>query len=127
MKRPLPPRVERGRVRTGTFASSPADGNNGAFLLELSGGTLQLIVSDGEGWEHVSASFRNRCPTWPEMCYIKDLFWEVEEWVCQWHPPRSQYVNNHPYCLHLWRPTNGFADVPPINLVGIKALNMESA
>jgi len=53
--------------------------------------------------EHVSVSLRRRCPTWDEMSMIKDVFWEDDELVVQFHPPKSQYVNIHPNCLHLWR------------------------
>ena len=53
--------------------------------------------------EHVSVSLRRRCPTWDEMCMVKDIFWADEECVVQFHPPKSKYVNFHPYCLHLWR------------------------
>jgi hypothetical protein len=35
---------------------------------------------------------------------IKDIFWGEEEAVMQIHPPASEYVNIHPYCLHLWKP-----------------------
>jgi hypothetical protein len=45
------------------------------------------------------------------MCAIKDMFFEPEEAAVQYHPAKSQYVNNHPYCLHLWRPNNG-TDLP---------------
>ena len=41
------------------------------------------------------------------MCAIKDMFFDHEETVMQLHPPVSEYVNIHPYCLHLWRPNNG--------------------
>lgn len=67
-------------------------------------------------WEHVSVSLENRCPTWDEMCFVKDLFWEPEECVIQYHPPRSKYVNNHPYVLHMWKPPRKIA-MPPIELV----------
>jgi hypothetical protein len=53
--------------------------------------------------EHVSVSLRKRCPTWDEMCIVKDIFWGGDELVCQFHPTKSQYVNIHPYCLHMWR------------------------
>jgi hypothetical protein len=56
------------------------------------------------------------------MCKIKELFWDdAEDWAVQYHPPMSRYVNNHPYCLHLWRPTDcGEMPFPPDILVGIK-------
>ena len=39
-------------------------------------------------WEHVSVSLPDRCPTWEEMCFIKDLFWNSDECVVQYHPPK---------------------------------------
>lgn len=78
-----------------------------------------IIASDGRGWEHVSASISNRCPTWDEMTKIKQLFWDDEDCVIQYHPPKSDYVNNHPYCLHLWRPIDKEIIRPPKSLVGV--------
>lgn len=54
------------------------------------------------------------------MSVVKDMFFEEEEAVMQLHPKKSEYVNNHPNCLHLWRPTNGEIPTPPMYLVGIK-------
>lgn len=80
--------------------------NTGAYLLK--GGVwrepLRIIASDGGGWDHVSVSTPRRCPTWDEMAAVKDLFFAPEEAVMQLHPPKSDYINLHPYCLHLWRP-----------------------
>jgi hypothetical protein len=83
---------------------------------------LRAIASDGqddecEGWEHVSVSLANRCPTWDEMCFVKQLFWKDDETVLQFHPPKSDYINNMPYCLHLWRKRNCDAPLPPQILV----------
>lgn len=88
--------------------------------------TLVVIASWGAGWDHVSASLPRRCPTWDEMCQIKSMFFEPEEPVMQLHPPRSRYVNNHPYCLHLWRPQHEIIPLPPEILVGIKNLEIKS-
>lgn len=77
-----------------------------------------IIASWGGGWEHVSASFKTRCPTWDEMCQIKDIFWGEEECVVQFHPPKSQYVNRHPYCLHLWKRIGAEYETPPKLFVG---------
>ncbi len=83
---------------------------------------LHVIVSDAMPpeypWEHVSVSTRNRCPNWPEMDFIKRLFWDDDECVMQLHPPRSDHVNCHPHCLHLWRPVNAEIPRPPSILVG---------
>jgi hypothetical protein len=53
----------------------------------------------------------------------KGLFWSEEHTVVQFHPPKDQYINNHPGCLHLWRCTDGREQpYPPTELVGIKEL-----
>ena len=82
-------------------------GNNGIFVIPLCNKKIvaHVIASDGLDWEHVSVTIANkqRTPRWEEMCKIKDLFWGPEDCVIQFHPPQSEYVNAHPYCLHLWR------------------------
>jgi hypothetical protein len=114
---------ERYRILT---ESSPLDGNNGLFIIP--GRTLKdhlrVIASDGLGWEHVSVSKCYACPSWDEMCKVKSLFWDdPEDWAVQYHPPQSRYVNNHPYCLHLWHPIDiGPMPFPPEMLVGSKSL-----
>jgi len=109
-----------------TLPSSPVDGNNGFFIIPACLATrrpqLRIQASDGMGWEHVSVSTATRCPTWEEMCLVKRLFWDTEDCVMQLHPPQSQYVNNHPYCLHLWRPIGVTIPMPPSIMVGIKCL-----
>lgn len=69
-----------------------------------------------DGWEHVSVSTERRIPNWTEMCFVKNLFWDEEDCVVQFHPPASRYVNRHPYCLHLWR--HASFPLPPMYLVG---------
>lgn len=85
------------------------DSGNGLFKIFIDGRSFRVIASNGGGWEHVSVSPCNQkrklCPTWEEMCAVKDMFFDAEETVMQLHPPVSDYVNNHPYCLHLWKPT----------------------
>ena len=102
--------------------SKKEDGNNGLFIVPFESYVFQVIASDGEGWEHVSVTHANafRSPSWKEMCFIKDLFWGEEDTVVQYHPPKSEYVNNHPHVLHLWRPVVGDIISPPSILVGIK-------
>lgn len=130
MRARLPERLEAGRVRDGYYGSDPTWGGYGAFELQgPCGERLRIIASAGDdgdkasdGWEHVSVSIRRRIPNWLEMSFVKDLFWAEDELVVQFHPPRAEYVNNHPHCLHLWRPRDGHIRLPPADLVGIKAL-----
>ena len=112
------------------MASDESFGNNGAFIVTLRHKQdVFVIASEGLGWEHVSVSRRDRCPTWEEMCQIKALFWDEEDCVVQFHPPASEYVNNHPRCLHLWRQIGSEFPMPDSLLVGIKGAiaNMKEA
>jgi hypothetical protein len=71
--------------------------------------------------DHVSVSLSvKRCPDWEEMCMIKDMFWDDEDCVVQYHPPKSEYVSMHPFCLHLWRPIGIEIPRPPSIFVGIQ-------
>lgn len=78
----------------------PSGTNYGCFRF----GPLKLIVSCGGGWEHVSVSRPDRCPTWEEMDQVKRLCWRDDEVVIQFHVTDARKVNHHPNCLHLWRP-----------------------
>ena len=122
------------------LGSTKADGNNGAFDIESpqQGWRLSMICSDSSGaeflcgdnggarWEHVSVrAYRydgrqSRTPTWDEMCYVKRLCWDDEDVVMQLHPRKSEYVNNHPHVLHLWRPLEAVIPEPPSIYVGVK-------
>lgn len=100
----------------------------GAFIIQQGQMEFIVIADDGRnldnptGWEHVSMrtkyGVRERCPTWSEMCFAKNLFWEPGEAVFQMHPPLSEYINLHPFCLHLFRPTDGIFPRPPSILIG---------
>lgn len=81
-----------------------------------------VIWSNGGGWEHVSISPFNKSltPDWDDMCRLKDMFFYDNETVVQYHPKKSEYVNNVPNCLHLWRPINEVMPTPPAIMVGIK-------
>lgn len=85
--------------------ASGCDGGMGFIYLNgIKAKPAVVVWSNGNGWEHVSVSFEKRVPTWDEMCKIKELFWNDDETVVQFHPKKSEYVNIHPYCLHLWKP-----------------------
>lgn len=121
-------RLKDARVRSGFqgFNSSDEDGMNGCFMLVRAGRRLACIASDQEGWEHVSVSDRTTrrsqevCPTWEDMCFIKSAFWDDEECVIEYHVPRSEWINQHPGCLHLWRPKDVEIPRPPSIMVGFR-------
>ena len=126
MKSNPPAKLEQARIRTGPWGSDGGYGMYGAFRIAgPCGSELVILASAGveledEGWEHASVSVKHRTPNWTEMCFVKDLFWEDHETVVQFHPRKSEYVNQHPFALHLWK-NNRFDYVLPNHLlVGTK-------
>lgn len=107
------------QYRVELFKGVLGDEYNGAFKIPIDNKIFNVIASNGLDWEHVSVSIMNvqRNPTWLEMCKIKEMFFEDEEVVIQYHPKKSEYVNLHEYTLHLWRPTAKDIPTPPIIMV----------
>lgn len=104
------------------------DGGMGVFT-KGSLKNMTVIWSYGGGWEHISIDGKNRMPTWNEMCQLKDMFFTYDECCVQYHPPKSDYVNNIPYCLHIWKPIeqySGALPIPPSLFVGIKGVQYET-
>lgn len=114
--------IEAGRIKTGPFGSDASYCLNGAFSVNgPCGRRLKIVASEGldfmPRWEHVSVSLSGRPPNWQEMCWVKDKFWYEDELVIQFHPPKSQYINFHAHCLHLWKPPYP-VQLPPSILIG---------
>lgn len=117
MRTSLPPYVVR-------VADGGSDAEHGPMCGAFTARML-LIISSGPvddrplawGWEHVSVSRVDRCPTWDEMCFVRRLFFEPHETVVQYHPPEGDKINAHPFCLHLWRWTTGPFPMPPRHFV----------
>ena len=72
---------------------------------------LMVVASMDEGWGHVSVSLEKRTPIWDEMCFIKNLFFDEEDLCIQIHPKKSQYVNMHNHCLHIWQPPKDISNL----------------
>ena len=112
---------EKYRVKSGIWKTNEGD-SFGLFFVSYKTNKTPLKViaapSDSE-WQHVSISLPNRCPTHEEMSFIKDLFWTKDDTVVHFFPKKDEYVNNHRFCLHLWRHSNGH-QLPPSILTGIK-------
>ena len=78
--------------------------------------TMSVIITaeiqrDGKRWLHVSMARANRVPDWQEIKLVKSLFIGDDKTALQVFPPKSQFVNIHEFCLHLWHCLDG--DVTP--------------
>lgn len=89
----------------------------GCFYFPLNNIFFQVIASNQAGWEHISISNEDRCPTFKEVVAIKEMFFNTGEIAFQIYPKKENYVNFHETCLHLWRPTNTNVSVPDITTV----------
>lgn len=116
--------AEKARVRDGAYGTNRGDTFGHFKAVAPSGAYLFVMAADGTEtrFDHVSVSVLrdkdgthkpDRCPTWEEMVWVKSLFWDDEECVIEYHPPRSKYVNNHNYVLHLWKPLDAEIPLPP--------------
>lgn len=88
---------------------------HGVFQIPLPGNEWMhnIIANSGEGWDHVSVSYKGRVPTWEEMDKIKRMFFKDDEVAMQLHVTPEDHVNIHPNVLHLWRPTDREIPLPP--------------
>ena len=97
----------------------PLFSNGGAFtMFNDEGRSLRIIAASDLGWDHVSVSLVDRCPTWEELELVKRTFFHDYETAMQLHVPPADHVNNHEYCLHLWRPLDVEIPRPPAMMVG---------
>lgn len=62
----------------------------------------RAIELDGRQWTHFSVGHPHRLPSWDDLVRFKEAFLGPESKAIQVLAPRSQWVNIHPYVLHLW-------------------------
>lgn len=95
--------------------------DGGSGHIHIGGWDGSVIWSDGGGWDHVSVRpYKARIiPSWSDMCTLKEAFFHDDDFVIQFHPAKSEYVNNVGNCLHLWR-YQGEMPTPPSWMVGLK-------
>ena len=84
----------------------------GSFVLDHGERRLRVMISggvygDGRRWLHLSVSHRERVPDWDELKAVKSEFMGDRAHAVQVFPPKDQWVNDHPYCLHLWHCLDG--------------------
>lgn len=93
----------------------------GVFIIPgrvAKGRPLKVIANSGEltGWDHASVTLEgndSKCPSWDEMCVVKNLFWSEDQTVVEFHPAKQDYVNISKGCLHLWHCTSQVFPTPP--------------
>lgn len=122
--------LDKFRIKTGQWKTD--DGQKfGLFFIPVrmpGKSPMKVMCSpleESAEWWHVSVSLPNRCPTWDEMSLIKGLFFSDDDTVIQFHPKKEEYINNHPYCLHLWKNNKKEIELPPSYLVGLKGNGVE--
>lgn len=122
MREKFPELVEKSRSKHPIYPDTVRNEKNGFFQIKKNGLTYIVVISNGANWDHVSMSIlrKKRCPSWEEMCWLKDLFFEEHETVVQYHPPKEKHVSMHPYCLHLWRYQGNMPAPEPI-FVGVNS------
>lgn len=76
-----------------------AYGHRGSTLVVLES---SAVHTDGREWLHVSCSHPDRLPSWEELKLVKHVFVGKGRTALQVFPAERQWVNIHPYCLHLW-------------------------
>jgi len=89
-------------------------------------GALIVLVSvaayeDGRVWLHISVSGNARpgkfyLPSWEELARVKNDFIGKDRHAYQVLPPEAEYVNIHPYVLHLWSTYDGERVLPDFTM-----------
>lgn len=85
-------------------------------------GSIQVIFSvlryeDGRTWIHVSACGRTGesswfLPSFEKLKRVKHDFIGEDKWAYQVFPSAKNYVNQHPYVLHLYALMDGSSALP---------------
>lgn len=90
-------------------ASQHKIGQEGVYYWRFNGTQFAVIITkdDGVNW-HMSISHPNRYPTYEELKEARYKFCPDEVEMAQIFPPKSEFVNVHPNCFHLWQ-------IPKIN------------
>lgn len=65
------------------------------------------IERDARTWLHVSLSREDRLPSWDDVREVREAFIPDELVALSVLPPSAEYVNVHPYVLHLWACCDG--------------------
>lgn len=107
--------VNRFGVRTGWTVIGYLPQAGGFCFRDTTG--LAVIVSIDEcgksgEWVHVSVSRKARLPSWGDLARVKSDFIGDDREAIQFLPSRSEWVNLHEHCLHMWSRLDGSLAVP---------------
>jgi len=61
------------------------------------------IERDQKAWVHLSVSRKNFLPSWEDLVLVKEIFLGQDSAAIQVLPPKKEWVNIHPFCLHLYQ------------------------
>lgn len=77
----------------------------GAWYANVS--TLSVCVANEGGLLHVSIAHTTRYPTWDEILAVRDWVFPDEMEAVLVLARKSEYVNKHPNCFHIWQSACG--------------------
>lgn len=70
------------------------------------------LYTDASIWLHISTSREDRLPSWFDMRLVKDIFVGPKRTAISVLPSEEEYVNRHPFVLHLWSPVTSSCPLP---------------
>lgn len=93
------------------WAEPPSNIDAAALFTHKSGLAVFASVDEmfdnaGESceWVHLSISRQDRLPSWDDLKGVKKMFLGDHREAVQVLPKAEDYINLHPFCLHLWAP-----------------------
>jgi hypothetical protein len=69
-------------------------------------GRCHIIITKDNGKWHLSISTPNNQPSYKEIKEARYKFLPDNIYMAQIFPPKSEFVNLHPFCHHLWEIKN---------------------
>lgn len=93
------------RVLPSTY-SLIEDYQNAGYYMRRDGMTVITEVAEYQKrlWLHVSCAHPDRLPSWADLREAKTVFCGPKRLALSIMPSEAEYVNIHPYVLHLWCP-----------------------
>ena len=94
---------------------------HGEFEIPITDNKHAFVIcsKNSMGWDHVSLHITEasgepikRTPSNEDMQFIRNLLFLEDEIVTEFHPAKKDYINNHPYVLHMWHSTNDCIEIP---------------